>query len=40
MDSTTNKKGGDNNLALFGLIDKGRGKRLTKCKGKNEESAS
>jgi hypothetical protein len=40
MESKANKKGGDENLALFGQTNKGRGKRPNKGKGKSEESAS
>jgi hypothetical protein len=40
MESKANKKGGDNNLALFGQTKKGRRKGLNKGKGKNEESTS
>jgi hypothetical protein len=40
MESKANKKGGDENLALFGYTNKGRVKGPTKGKGKSEESAS
>jgi hypothetical protein len=38
MESKANKKGGDENLALFGQSNKGIGKGLSKGKGKSEES--
>jgi hypothetical protein len=40
MESKASKKGGDENLALFGQTNKGRGKGPNKDKGKNEESTS
>jgi hypothetical protein len=40
MESKANKKGGDENLALFGQSNKGRGKGPNKGKGKSEESTS
>jgi hypothetical protein len=40
MESKANKKGGDENLALFGQTNKGRGKGPNKGKGKSEESTS
>jgi len=40
MESKTNKKGGGENLALFGQRNKSKGKGPNKGKGKNEESTS
>jgi hypothetical protein len=40
MESRANKKGGDENLALCGRTNKGRGKGPNKGKGKSEESLS
>ena len=40
MESKAIKKGGDENLALFGQLNKGRGKGPNKGKGKSEESTS
>jgi hypothetical protein len=40
MESKASKKDGDENLALFGQTNKGRGKGPSKGKGKSEESAS
>jgi hypothetical protein len=40
MDSKVNKKGGEENLAIFGQTNKGRGKGPNKCKGKSEELVS
>jgi hypothetical protein len=40
MESKVNKKGGEENLALFGQTNKGSGKELNKGKGKSEESTS
>jgi hypothetical protein len=40
MESKANKKGGDENLALFGQTNKGKGKGPNKGKGKSEESTS
>jgi hypothetical protein len=40
MEPKANKKGGDENLALFGQSNKGRGKGPNKGKGKSEESTS
>jgi hypothetical protein len=39
-DSKANKKGGDENLALFGQTNKGKDKGPSKGKGKSKESAS
>jgi hypothetical protein len=40
MESKGNKKGGNENLALFGKTNKGRGKGPNKGKGESEESTS
>jgi hypothetical protein len=40
MEPKAIKKGGDENLALFGSSNKGRGKGSSKGKGKSEESTS
>jgi hypothetical protein len=40
MESKDKKKGGDENLSLFGYRNEGRGKTPNKGKGKSEESAS
>jgi hypothetical protein len=40
MGSKANKKDGEENLALFGQSNKGRGKGPSKGKGKSEESTS
>jgi hypothetical protein len=40
MESKANKKGGNENRALFGQTNKGRGKGPSKGKGKSEESTS
>jgi hypothetical protein len=40
MESKANKKGGDENLALFGQTNNGKGKGPSKGKEKSEESAS
>jgi hypothetical protein len=40
MDSKANKKGGDDNLTLFGQTKKGKVKGHNKGDGKNEESTS
>jgi hypothetical protein len=40
MVSKASKKGGDENLALFGHTNKRRGKEPNKVKGKSEESTS
>ena len=40
MESKASNKGGDENLALIGQTNKGRGKWPNKGKGKSEESAS
>jgi hypothetical protein len=40
MESKANKKGGDENLTLFGQSNKGRGKGPNKGKGNSEQSTS
>jgi hypothetical protein len=40
MESNASKKGGDENLALFGQSNKGRGKGPSKGKRKSKESTS
>jgi hypothetical protein len=40
MESKASEKGGDENLALFGKSNKGKGKGPSKSKGMNEESTS
>jgi hypothetical protein len=40
MESKVNKKGDNENLALFGQTNKGRGKGPSNGKGKNEEPTS
>jgi hypothetical protein len=40
MESKANKKGGEENLALIGQTNKGRGKVPSKGKGKSDEPTS